>query len=229
MKKTLSLCSALMLLTLSMPSFAIITTQNAVNVEPSKNAKKILTAQELAQLVQSAGQTQAPYYPSAPQNTAQEITHTPINNSQNLQNNQQVQSTPAPVSLQTANVEPKLSLGVFTSRNAAVVPANTNLLSRGNPNHRLCWIAFDAVFPNQVEVVENITAPAPSQFAGPTSRTVSSNDGLHHSIYTTLNSVNNQMVERCWQFDNTDPLGVYQISIKVGDIDYPAQQFQLVK
>lgn len=230
MKKSLSLCSALMMLTISMPSFAIITTQNAVNVEPSKNVKRTLSPQELAQMVQSAGQQPIANPVVAPQNTqtqAQQPYTTSTQTSQAQAVIQQQQQ--AAVTLKNDNVEPKLSLGVFTRRNDAVVPANTNLLSRSNANHRLCWIAFDAIFPNQVDVEENITAPAPSQFSGPNSRTVSSTDGLHHSVFTKLNSANNQIVERCWQFGEDDPLGTYQISIKVGEINYPVQKFQLVK
>lgn len=229
MKKMLSLCSVLILLSISMPSFAIITAQHTVDVEPSKKAKKILSPQKLAQLVQSAGQgaQTTPQYPIIPQNTTQDATLSPVATPQNDTSSPNPVS--APVTLKSDNIEPKLSLGVFTSRNDAVVPANTNLISRSNPSHRLCWIAFDAIFPNQVEVEENITSPGPSQFSGPNSRTVSSTDSLNHSIFTTLNSVNNQMVERCWQFGESDPLGTYQISIKVGEVNYPAQKFQLVK
>lgn len=266
MKKSLSIMATLALCSISMSSFAIITTQNSTNATPSKNAKKVLSAQELAQLVQSSGQiaTASSVGKNADGSTLQaqanltknqyqsEDTHLPLPHLTQPQqttpttrsasslsqpvstpsntNTSASQAMPQPaVTLKSSDVEPKLSLGVFTRRNDAVVPANTTLLSRSNPSHRLCWIAFDAVFPNQVDVEETITAPAPSQFSGPTSRTVSSTDGLHHSIFTTLNSANNQIVERCWQFDVNDPIGTYQISIKVGEVNYPAQKFQIVQ
>lgn len=265
MKKSLSIMATLALCSISMPSFAIITTQNSTNATPSKNTKKVLSAQELAQLVQSSGQiaTASPVGNNADGSPLQAQMNLTKNQYQNGDSHlplphltQPQQTTPstqsqssfsqsvstpstantsasqAPqpaVTLKSSDVEPKLSLGVFTRRNDAVVPANTTLLSRSNPNHRLCWIAFDAVFPNQVDVEETITAPAPSQFSGATSRTISSTDGLHHSIFTTLNSANNQVVERCWQFDVNDPIGTYQISIKVGEVNYPAQKFQIVK
>lgn len=219
MKTTLSILSALVLTAIATPSFALITVQNPTSNDPEK-VIKALSNQDVVTLLnatpaQKANIAQQPL----PQPQPQAFTQQP-----------QTAKTSSPVKMQASSVEPKLSFGVFARQsNDTVVPANTNYLSRSNPNHRLCWIAFDSIFPNQVEVEEQITAPTKSNFSGPNSRVVSSPDGLNHTILTTLSSLNNEMVERCWKFDTADPIGRYEITIKVGEIIYPTQSFEIVK
>lgn len=141
----------------------------------------------------------------------------------------QVPTVPAtPVNVMTpANAAPTVHLVLAMTEvvNGMYRSADTNVLSRSNPNQRICWQATGIV--NGVNgwlLEEVITTPAAMQFADPNAEIYSSNGGTTHAIYSRV-SGQGDTVTKCWRFDNTDPVGNYGLAIKINGTSLPPARF----
>lgn len=125
------------------------------------------------------------------------------------------------------DTRPMMRFGVFDTSNA--VARQVEKYSASNPAHRLCWAAFNMPFQPSNQIIEVFKSPQKANFMDPASRTTSSKDGKTHTIETSLPSSNGEFIERCWAFDTKDPIGKYSVDIKVNDVTYPTQYFEVVK
>lgn len=135
----------------------------------------------------------------------------------------------APIALTPSSNAPLLSLGVYDVSTKVPTALVGEQYSVSNGNHRLCWVAFNMPFQAQNIVIEQFISPAKAVFADPNASVDSSEDGKTHFIRSTLASKNNEAIEKCWKFDQTDPIGVYQLHVEVNGIHFNAGTFELVK
>lgn len=130
-------------------------------------------------------------------------------------------------------VKPVLALGVYDMSNAKEPKMLTERnLSRSNKNHHLCWTVAN------VEAVENDLNMVIEQFISPTAITLTyvngetaqrSKDGKTHLFLSAAPTLNNNLVEKCWQFSTKYPVGEYKLALRVNDFEFPVQSFKIVK
>lgn len=104
--------------------------------------------------------------------------------------------------------------------------------SRSNKNLRLCWAAFNMSFDptNKNKVIQTFVAPNnKAKFSSSSGTTAVSADGKNSTVTSVLPSRNNEVIEECWKFDNTDPLGKYTLTVQVNDVRFAGYTFELVK
>lgn len=120
-------------------------------------------------------------------------------------------------------------LGVYKIEGHTVKPLNTHIISRRDSTHRLCWqVNSEQKLPQSVQVIESIDSPAATHFSSAYAKVSRSSDGRQHTIESVLTTYQGTRVERCWAFDQQDPVGQYRISISVDQVPYPTQSFELV-
>lgn len=141
----------------------------------------------------------------------------------------QVQPNTTQANKSQPTFQPKIKFSVYELNNN--VPREIGRqYSVSNKNHQLCWAVFNMPLEARNQVSERFQTPSRAKFADPQSRVQSSTDGLTHMIETTLPSAaNNEYLLRCWRFDHTDPLGRYSVDIRVNNVQFPTQTFELVK
>ena len=130
---------------------------------------------------------------------------------------------------QPLNTQPMMKFGVFDTSNKVPREVAGNKYSISNKNHKLCWAAFNMPFQPTNQVIEVFNSPKKAKFSDPQGSAVSSKDGKTHTISLNMKSVNNEFIERCWNFDKNDPLGKYSLEVKVNNIGFPVQTFEVVK
>ncbi|WP_373767814.1 hypothetical protein [Glaesserella sp.] len=123
---------------------------------------------------------------------------------------------------------PMLNLAVYDTANKVAKPIGTQY-SVGKKGQQLCWVVINMPFQARNSVTEIFHSPAEAQFGDPAGTTVSSEDKKRHQISMTLPSSSNEFIQRCWRFDHRDPLGQYTLEVRVNDIVFPAQRFELIK
>lgn len=131
----------------------------------------------------------------------------------------------------TTQTPPMLKAGVYDISNK-VARDTGDTYSISNKNLRLCWAAFNMPFEvgNQNKIVQVFVAPNnKAKFSNPNGSTAVSKDGKTSTVTSMKASRNNEVIEECWQFDNTDPLGKYTLSVQVNNVAFGAYQFELVK
>lgn len=128
---------------------------------------------------------------------------------------------------------PTFYMGVIDVGSAQKTQISQNTLSLSNPSHQLCWQAT-GLNPNTPRFIinEHITSPAPAVFKDNSARIEST--GLNHQIVRGVISDGSGNLRRCWQFDKSDPIGSYRLSITIDDAStalvdwvFPAQYFYL--
>ncbi|MDH2997793.1 hypothetical protein A1D22_00390 [Pasteurellaceae bacterium LFhippo2] len=129
----------------------------------------------------------------------------------------------------TIGNQPALAFGVYDVSNkvASLVPGNKYSVSK--KDQRLCWTAFNMKFERTNAITEVFTAPKGGVFKDPVGNTVVSADGLTHTLTSSLASDNGEALQKCWVFDNSDPKGAYSVSVRVNDIQYPSQTFEVTE
>ena len=130
---------------------------------------------------------------------------------------------------QAINTQPMMKFGVFDTSNKVVREVADNKYSISNKNHTLCWTAFNMPFQPDNNIVEIFKSPKKANFSDPQGNSTTSEDGQTHTISLNMKSVNNEFIERCWNFDKNDPLGKYTLEVKVNDINFPVQTFEVVE
>lgn len=123
--------------------------------------------------------------------------------------------------------QPMLKLGVYDLSNN--VPREVEKYSVSNKQHHLCWTAFNMPFEAKNDLIEVFTSPSKADFADNSGSISSSKDGKTHTITTQIASQNNQFVQRCWQFSKEDPIGKYSVKVRINNIEFPAQTFEVNK
>ncbi len=123
------------------------------------------------------------------------------------------------------------NFGAYNVNNGVVTPLQNNTISRGNPNHRLCWtvIAPVPMFTQTVSAKETITSPVGGSFTDGKSIVQSSIDGTHHVVSSMITPIGGTILERCWQFNTSDPLGKYTLSSEFNGEVMPMREFTVVE
>lgn len=124
--------------------------------------------------------------------------------------------------------QPKLALRVFDTSSKVARPLAKNELSISQ-KHELCWIAFDMPFQAMNNVTEVFQTPEASKYSAPNAVVTSSKDNKTHTITSTRKVDSNGNLSNCWKFDNSDPKGKHTLSVRINDIIFPAQSFEIVK
>lgn len=101
--------------------------------------------------------------------------------------------------------------------------------SLSTPNIQLCWEVLNTPLGLQNKVIETFNTPAEAAFSSPSSEVVVSKDKKQHELTSTLPATVTGTLSRCWKFDKTDPIGKYTLELKVNDIVFQKQQFEIVK
>lgn len=132
---------------------------------------------------------------------------------------------------QEINNQPMLELEVYKIAESTQMMnlVKGRKISRTQQNQRLCWTAFNMPFDAHNRIVEIFTSPKSIQFSSEDSLVKVSKDKKQHTIQTNVKSYNNEYIQRCWRFEQKDPVGKYTLSIQVNDVKFPAQTFEVVK
>lgn len=137
---------------------------------------------------------------------------------------------PVQSSIQSSAKPPMMTLYVLDSSSKVARPLQTTTYSVKNTQiHKLCWTAVNIPFKASNEVVETFVAPAKSTFMAKEGSVISSEDKTKHEITYRKPSSNNESISNCWQFDNSDPKGKYTLQIRVNNILFPTQTFEVTK
>lgn len=131
--------------------------------------------------------------------------------------------------LPSNNTQPKMRFGVFEVTDSNIKQIEGNKYSISNPSHWLCWAAFDMPFTASNTIIENFYSPSRTTFVDAVQQVSTSPDGKTHTITSQVPAQQNLFVERCWTFDKSDPLGKYSADIRVNDIIFPTQHFEVTK
>lgn len=129
------------------------------------------------------------------------------------------------------NNQPKMKVAVYDVSNKIARDVGNKFSLKESKNQRLCWAVFDMPFqPNGNVVIEEFTAPSSkSKFVDSTASIVVSADGKTSTITRSMSAQNNEFIEHCWRFDNSDPLGKYKFTLRVNDIAFGPYEFEIVK
>lgn len=102
--------------------------------------------------------------------------------------------------------------------------------SRKNNNLQLCWTAFNMPFAadNNNNVFQQFTAPAKVNYQG-VSNVVMSNNNKTATIHHVLPAHEQKFITQCWKYEPKDPLGKYQLIVRVNDIQFEPLEFEVVK
>lgn len=121
--------------------------------------------------------------------------------------------------------EPIAIVGAYDiSQNPARILGDATI-SKSNKDHRLCW-RIENVRPNTTyQVLEHILSPDVASFMDRDGQNGRSPSGRYHRITRSLLTDDNGAFQKCWQFDQTDPNGEYQIQVEVGDLQFPVRFF----
>lgn len=101
-------------------------------------------------------------------------------------------------------------------------------LSLSKP-HRLCWYATNIPFQISNTVIEVFEAPEATSFTSPIGNSVASEDKKTFTITTLMKNPNTDYLMQCWTFQENEPKGKYRFQLRVNDIQFPPQAFELVK
>lgn len=108
-------------------------------------------------------------------------------------------------------------------------PLASTSYSLAAKNIQLCWEVVNAPLMIQNNVVEIFSTPAQAVFNSQGSEVEVSKDKKQYTLKTMLPATAAGTVSRCWTFDKTDPIGKYTLELKVNDIVFQKQQFEIVK
>lgn len=127
-----------------------------------------------------------------------------------------------------AVTQPKLAFGIYdvSGESPRLIKGNTLSVSK---KHRACWIVANAPYSDSNKVVETITSPKKTTFTASQGEVQYSKNGLTAQI-TTMRAPNlNNQFSQCWAFKKNDPKGTFSISVRINDVEFPAQTFKVVK
>ncbi|WP_209025912.1 hypothetical protein [Mannheimia haemolytica] len=128
-----------------------------------------------------------------------------------------------------AEGKPAVVLQVFDESEKIAKPIKGNKLFISKKQTRLCWHSINLPVQNKVTIAEAFYAPAAMKLASPGSKINSSADKKNHTIITEINLANNQVLNRCWGFDKTDPVGKYKMEIQINNHIFKGLEFEIVK
>lgn len=140
--------------------------------------------------------------------------------------NNGTQQATAPISIDSS---PMLKLAVYDLSNNVRREVEGRKYSIKNKHHQLCWVAFNMPLQFKNQVTEIFIAPSKSSFSAPSASVTTANNGKKHTIKENLSSVDNEYISRCWSFNHKDPKGKYTLQVKINDIYFEPQLFEIVK
>lgn len=130
---------------------------------------------------------------------------------------------------QPTNKPPMLKLAVYDFSNNVRREVEGRKYSINNKNHQLCWVGFNMPLQFKNAVTEIFVSPSKTVFSIPSASVLTSKDGKTHTISENVEAVDNQFITRCWKFDNKDPRGKYTVQVKINDVYFDPQSFEVVK
>ncbi|MDD0824692.1 hypothetical protein PTQ27_09495 [Mannheimia sp. AT1] len=125
--------------------------------------------------------------------------------------------------------KPTVGLHVFDTSTKVAKPISGNTLSISKKQNRLCWSSINVPLQNKVTIAEAFYAPDVLKIISEGSKVDSSADKKQHTIVSEITNVNTENLNRCWDFDKTDPIGKYQMEIQINDIIFKGLEFEIVK
>lgn len=137
-----------------------------------------------------------------------------------------IQKDTTPVSTESY---PKLKLAVYDFSNNVRREVEGRKYSIKNKHHQLCWVAFNMPLQFKNKVTERFVSPGRLNFMDQSVQSNSSEDGKTHIVSSTLESLNNEYVARCWAFDEKDPKGKYTLEVNLNEVSFPPQEFEIIE
>lgn len=136
--------------------------------------------------------------------------------------------TPATISV---NDKPMMKIAVYDVSNKVARELGNQFSLKNIKNQRLCWIVFNMPFkPNGNVVIEKFTAPNnKAKFIDPTGSVIVSDEGKISTITRSMVAQNNEYIENCWRFDSSDPLGKYELTVKVNNVSFDTSEFEILE
>ncbi|OOF66058.1 hypothetical protein [Rodentibacter sp. Ppn85] len=126
-------------------------------------------------------------------------------------------------------VSPEIYLSVFDTSVEPFTDLKTTVLPRSQSALRLCWVA-QGQFSEMVSTIETLKAPKKQTVTAQGSQISTSKDGKVNVIRSTLETLDQgRNLVRCWNFDESDPLGQYKIQIQIMGKIYQDLPFSVVK
>ncbi|MCF7529407.1 hypothetical protein ACOR62_02845 [Neisseria lisongii] len=94
---------------------------------------------------------------------------------------------------------------------------------------RYCWVAVNVNAGSKATVEEFQQTPAGGSYTAPNASIDSNALRTQHKInfYATRNERGEY--NHCWLYGNTDPLGDYETTVRIGDIQFPPIKWKLVR
>lgn len=131
----------------------------------------------------------------------------------------------------SVNDKPIMKIAVYDVSNKVARELGNKFSLKESKNQRLCWVVFNMPFqPNSNTVIEEFTAPTnKAKFIAPQASVVVSKDGKTSTITRSMVAKNNEYIENCWRFDNSDPLGKYTLKVQVNNVTFGTSEFEIVK
>lgn len=125
--------------------------------------------------------------------------------------------------------KPAVVLQVFDLNGKVARPIKGNILNISKKQSRLCWYSVNIPTQGKVMIAEAFYAPSRTKFISEGSRYNPSPDGTSNTIVTNLTNATPSNIQRCWDFNNSDPAGIYRIDIQINDYVFTDLTFEVKK
>lgn len=123
--------------------------------------------------------------------------------------------------------EPILIVGVYDLKQSPALLVPDAVLSKNTSTHRMCWQVESLNANTTYNIAEHILSPAPATFTDREAKNGRSPDGLYHRIIKPSTTNERGELQKCWQFDHTDPNGTYRMRVIVDDLAFPMRAFHV--
>ncbi|TYG33628.1 hypothetical protein FW755_00225 [Lonepinella koalarum] len=132
--------------------------------------------------------------------------------------------------IETTTIQPKATIFVLdTSSQPAKVMKGTQF-SRSKARN-LCVAVSDVPVQDKNQFVEYFVSPAPINIIAKDSDIKVDDDKKGFLAITLINEseIKNNVVTRCWQFEQNDPVGKYKLDVQFNDIVFKGLSFEVLK
>lgn len=125
--------------------------------------------------------------------------------------------------------KPAIAMQILDISGKVARPIKGTTLSISKKQNRLCWSSVNVPTVGKVMVAEAFYAPSEFKIFSEGSEVRTSPDKKSHTVVTHMNQVGNQNITRCWNFDESDPKGKYQMEIQINNQVFKGLSFEIVK
>lgn len=129
---------------------------------------------------------------------------------------------------QAQNNDVLFAFGIYHSDTSQLI--SENQVNRSDNSQVVCWAVFseNTSLNPTLEIKENFATPVGAHFNSAESFVRSSLDGSRHTVTTIAESLENSIIERCWNFDYRDPLGKYTLTVQLDGQPVGAATFEVL-